>query len=342
VLFPNSVTSFEHDEKIPTIYSWTIGVQRDLGAGMLLDLAYVGNVGRNLSQQRNLNLVPYGARFLPQNADPANPATPLPDNFFRQYPGLSNLNYREYSGISDYNALQASLNRRFAAGVQFGISYTLSKAQDYTSGDAGQLPTYQPDREWLYGPAGFDQTHVAVANFIWDLPRASRVIRSRIVAAVLDNWQISGIGTLASGTPTGLNLATSDNFDFSGGGDGTRVNVTGPVRYVKDRNTLQWVAPDFVARPARGEFGNAGKVVFRNPGIHNWDMALFKNIPWGGRGRQLQFRWEAYNVFNHTQFAGVDTTARFNPAGEQINANFGRVTSTRPPRQMQASLRIQF
>ncbi|CAN5837286.1 hypothetical protein BH24ACI4_BH24ACI4_27840 [soil metagenome] len=342
VLFPNSVTSFEHDQKIPTIYSWTIGVQRDLGAGMLLDLAYVGNVGRNLSQQRNLNLVPYGARFLPQNADPANPATPLPDNFFRQYPGLSNLNYREYSGISDYNALQASLNRRFAAGVQFGISYTLSKAQDYTSGDAGQLPTYQPDREWLYGPAGFDQTHVAVANFIWDLPRASRVIRSRIVAAVLDNWQISGIGKLASGTPTGLNLATSDNFDFSGGGDGTRVNVTGPVRYVKDRNTLQWVAPDFVARPARGEFGNAGKVVFRNPGIHNWDMALFKNIPWGGRGRQLQFRWEAYNVFNHTQFAGVDTTARFNPAGEQINANFGRVTSTRPPRQMQASLRIQF
>ena len=88
----------------------------------------------------------------------------------------------------------------------------------------------------------------------------------------------------------------------------------------------------------------AGKTVFRNPGIHNWDMALFKIVPLGSgaKGPQLQFRWEAYNVFNHTQYATVDTTARFNPAGEQINATFGRITSTRPPRQMQASIRVQF
>jgi hypothetical protein len=116
------------------------------------------------------------------------------------------------------------------------------------------------------------------------------------------------------------------------------------AEYVKDRPTLQWVAPDFVARPARGESGTAGKVVFRNPGIHNWDMALFKNIPLGrgAGGPQLQFRWEAYNVFNHTQYAPVDTTARFNPAGQQVNTTFGRVTATRPPRQMQMSLRVQF
>ncbi len=70
-------------------------------------------------------------------------------------------------------------------------------------------------------------------------------------------------------------------------------------------------------------------------------MALFKNIPFG-KARQIQFRWEAYNVFNHTQYATVDTTARFNPAGQQVNATFGQVTSTRPPRQMQVSLRVQF
>ena len=87
---------------------------------------------------------------------------------------------------------------------------------------------------------------------------------------------------------------------------------------MKDSATLQWIAPDFVARPARGDVGNSGKFQFRNPGIHNWDMALFKNFPFGN-GRQFQFRWEAYNVFNHTQYASVDTTARFNPAGQQIN-----------------------
>jgi hypothetical protein len=116
------------------------------------------------------------------------------------------------------------------------------------------------------------------------------------------------------------------------------------LTYVKDRNTLQWIDPNFVARPTRGDFGNAGKTVFRNPGIHNWDMTLFKNIPLtrNENGPKLQLRWEAYNVFNHTQYAGVDTTARFNPAGQQINGTFGQVTSTRPPRQMQGSLRFQF
>ena len=101
------------------------------------------------------------------------------------------------------------------------------------------------------------------------------------------------------------------------------MNVTRPVQYVQDRNTLQWVAPDFVARPAKGEVGTAGKTVFRNPGIHNWDMALFKIVPLGSgvKGPRLQFRWGAYNVFNHTQYATVDTTAIFNPAGEQIQYN---------------------
>lgn len=344
VLFPANVTGFEWDQKIPTVTSWTMAAQRDIGASIMMDIAYVGNTARHLSQERNLNAVPYGARFLPQNADPANPSTPLNDNFFRPYPGHGNLNYREYSGISNYHGLQASVNRRFQQGIQFGISYTWSKAMDYSSGDNGGLPMYQPYDNWVYGLASFDQTHVAVINYIWDIPKASKLLPNPVVKAVFDNWQFSGITTLARGTPTGIGLATSDNFDFAGGGDGTRVNLTGPVKYLKERNTLQWVAQDFVARPVRGQFGNSGKTVFRNPGIHNWDMTLFKNIPLG-RGEKapkLQLRWEAYNVFNHTQYGGVDTTARFNPASQQINATFGQITSTRPPRQMQGSLRFQF
>ena len=344
VLFPSNITAFEWDQKVPTVESWTLAIQRDIGSSTLVDLSYVGNSARHLSQQRDINTVPYGARFLPQNADPANPSTPLSDNFFRPYPGHASLNYREYSGISNYHALQASVNRRFQSAFQFGVSYTWSKAMDFTSGDNGQVPIYQPYSKWVYGLAAFDQTHVAVINYMWDLPRASRIAPNAVVRAVFDNWQFSGITTIATGTPTGIGLATSDNFDFSGGGDGTRVNLTGPVSYVKDRNSLQWVDQNFVARPTRGEYGNIGKTAFRLPGIHNWDMTLFKNIPLG-RGEnapRLQFRWEAYNIFNHTQYMSVDTTARFNPAGQQINATFGQVTATRPPRQMQGSLRIQF
>ena len=97
------------------------------------------------------------------------------------------------------------MNRRFVQGLQFGVSYTWSKSMDYTSGDNGLHPDVPADtRQWLYGLAAFDQTHVAVVNYIWDLPKASSLLPNRIVKLLLDNWQFSGIGTIASGTPTGV------------------------------------------------------------------------------------------------------------------------------------------
>ena len=95
------------------------------------------------------------------------------------------------------------------------------------------------------------------------------------------------------------------------------------------------------SRPARGNPGNSPKDVLRGPGINNSDVTLFKNIPFGG-ARRLQLRWEMYNVFNHTQFSGLDTTARFDAAGNQVNARFGQVTSTRAPRIMQVAMRFVF
>jgi hypothetical protein len=75
---------------------------------------------------------------------------------------------------------------------------------------------------------------------------------------------------------------------------------------------------------------------------NNWDLSLFKNIPLASEQRQLQLRWEVYNVFNHTQFAGVNNAARFDVAGNQVNAQFGQVTSARTPRVMQMSLNFRF
>ena len=82
--------------------------------------------------------------------------------------------------------------------------------------------------------------------------------------------------------------------------------------------------------------------MFRGPGINNWDISLFKKFPLKGEARFILFRWEMYNAFNHTQFAGVDSTARFDPQGNQGNTRFGQLISTRSPRVMQASLRLTF
>jgi hypothetical protein len=94
--------------------------------------------------------------------------------------------------------------------------------------------------------------------------------------------------------------------------------------------------------PAIGTIGNAAITNFRGPGINNWDLAAFKNIPLYER-LKMQFRWELYNAFNHTQFSAVDATARFDPAtGQQVNSRMGQYTAARTPRTMQFALRLSF
>ena len=345
VLLPGNITGYERDNKTPSVYNYSLGVQRDIGFNTVLDVSYVGNVGRHLIQSRQLNTVPYGARFLAANIDPTDPAKTraLPDNFFRPFPGYQNVNYIEFSGTSNYNALQVSANRRFAKSVQFGVAYTWSKAMDFTSGDGGNLPLYRPYKAWLYGKSSFDQTNVLVFNYTWDLPKASQRWDHPIIRHLFDNWQMSGVTAFVSGTPLGVSYSTVDNADITGGGDGARVNVTEKAQLAHgDRTFLRWFDPTVFARPAKGDFGNAPKDVFRGPGANNWDVSLFKNIPLKAEVRYFQFRWEVYNLFNHTQFQGVDTGARFDAAGKQVNTQFGQITATRAPRVMQFSLSFKF
>ena len=342
-IFPNNIQSFERRALSPSVYNFSLGVQRDVGFGTVVEVSYVGNLARHLQVSRNINLVPYGSRFLSQNADPATPTSVLNDNFFRPFPGWGNITYNEFSANSNYNSLQVAANRRFIKGLQFGVAYTWSKAMDLADADGDGVAVYRPVRIWNYGKAGFDQTHILVFNYVWDLPRATKLWANPVIGAVFDNWQVSGITTFASGLPSGITLTTSDNADITGGGDAARVVITGnPILSNSQQSFARWFNTTAFARPAKGDFGNAPKDVFRLPGTNNWDLSFFKNIPLKSETRSLQLRWEMYNAFNHTQFATVDTTVRFDTAGAQTNTRFGQVISTRAPRRMQASLRLTF
>ena len=127
------------------------------------------------------------------------------------------------------------------------------------------------------------------------------------------------------------------------GGDGARIVVTGkaPLGH-GDRTMLRWFDTSVFQRTPKGSMGNAPKDVFRLPGINNWDISLFKNFPILSEARYLQFRFEMYNAFNHTQFQSVDSTARFDVQGNQVNARFGQVTAARAARVIQLSLRFAF
>ena len=322
-------------------YNIHFGVQRHVGFQTVVDVAYSATLGRHLGQQRDLNKVPYGAQFLAKNQDPTT-GTPLADDFFRPYPGYGAIPYMTFDSNSSYHSLQTQVNRRFSKGLQFGAAWTWSKAMDYTDDYNGTVATYLPLRIWNYGKAGFDQTHVLTANWLWDIPKGSRVWNHSIARWVFDNWQLSGIATFASGTPLGIGFSTTDGANITGGGDGARVVLTGNAVLPKSqRSFTRFFDSSVFARPATGTIGCAPKDVLRGPGYNNWDLTLFKNFSIRDRA-SLQLRWEAYNAFNHTQWAGVNTTASFNAAGAQVNSQFGQVTSARDPRIMQLGLRFMF
>ena len=114
-----------------------------------------------------------------------------------------------------------------------------------------------------------------------------------------------------------------------------------PILERGQRSLASWFNTAAFGAPGRLEFGNAPRDVFRGPGISNFDATFGKDFKVTER-LNLQFRSEFYNLFNHTQFDGVDSTARFDPQGRQINARFGQVISARPAREVQFSLRLQF
>jgi hypothetical protein len=369
---PVNANGLEIDSKTPSSFSVSVGVGRDIGWGTVIDASYVGTVGRHLEMEWNVNAIPDGARFVdlnPQNLDPRT-GQALPPEFLRPYKGYQDIFIRGNFGTSNYHALQVQMNRRYIRGVQFGASYTWGRSLGIGDDDPARVSLARPMREWNYADAAFNQNQNLVINYTWDIPGVSKGWSNKFTRALLDGWQLSGVNAFVSGEWAGVTLATSEQFDFTGGDGGTGVSLGGPNplggTFVNDG--LRVVRPDIVgvvqlsrgqrdpltgwfntaafARPSgRGDYGDAPRHMIQRPGVSNWDLSLFKNFGFGGH-RNLQFRLEAYNVLNHTQFQEINRNAVFDPNGTQTNANFGTVlgvtSPTRPARVLQMSLRFSF
>lgn len=346
---PPGVTSIQRDFQPPTVYNWSFGIQQNVGFGAVLDVAYVGNVGRHLLQRRSLNALPYGTRFLPSSADPTS-NNPLPDNFLRPLPGYADIQYIEMAGTSNYHSMQAQLNKRFSKGLQFGVAWTWSKAMTIVNGNNDAVNPFLDYRMRNYGRAGFDRTHNFVFNYLYDLPGLSaRAGNNGFVKAIFDNWQLSGVTSFTSGAPLGIGYSLVNAIDLvgaSGAGVDSRVNVLrNPILPKSERTELRHFDTDAFAPPTRAEFGigNAPKDVLRGPGINNYDVTVIKNIPVGNSdSKRLQLRFEFYNFFNTASFQGVDTTARFDGQGRQVSGTFGQYTSTLDARRIVLGVKFYF
>jgi hypothetical protein len=340
-LFPQSVIGLDKNSRAPLVMNMSFSVQRHIGWGTVVDVGYAGSLGRHLPWQTNLGSIPFGADFNPANADPTNPKVPLPAAFLRPYPGYTDVNLRQWGSNSSYHSLQAGANRRFARGMQFGASWTWSKALDYNDTDFLNVSSLIPARIWNYGLASFDRTHVVKINYLWDVPVPH--FGARVARIAAEGWQLSGITSFVSGSPLGVGFTQVTATDITGSPtDGPRIVVTGnPVLPKSQRTFYQNFNTSVFRLPAVGTVGNSAKTVIRGPGINNWDVAVFKNFPIR-EPVHIQFRFEFYNAFNHSQFTALDTTARFDASGNQINSDLGAFTAAGSPRVLQLGVKIYF
>ena len=338
-LFPSNVRGTDWSQ-LAQSYNFSLGIQQDIGFSTVLDIAYVGNLGRHLLLAQNLNQLPYGKRFQASSIDPTT-GKPLPDSFLRPYIGLGSITYTEPVGTSNYNALQVQANRRFSHGLEFKANWTWSKSLDYGSGDGNTIPTYADRRLLSYGLSSFDRTFITNIAGLYEIPGA-RLLTNPFLKAALGSWNVSATLTFASGAPSGVGFTLQSGADIIGGGDGQRININGnPQLGYGDRNGNQFFNTSVFSAPPLGYIGNAGRVVFRGPGQNQSDLALFKDFTLH-ENLKFQLRGEFYNAFNHTQFSGVDTTARFDASGNQINPTFGQANADRGGRVIQLALRVNF
>lgn len=327
LLGPPSLDAFDPSGKVPTTYQYNFGVQYALPQHMMLDVAYVGSLGRHEEDNRNLNYNAFGQCFLPQNQDPqlqaASPTALLGNNclsanFLKPYMGYSNINIYQAEATSNYNSLQIQLQRRATKGLFLGLAYTWSKALSTAqSGGTNDNSFVRPDqynRMANYGPSSFDRRQVLAINYVYNTPKLP--VGNAFTRLFTDGWQISGVTEAETGAPftPGFSIQGAGNQNITGSNtEGARIGVVaGCDPYTHSGDPFNQLNPACFTAPMPGSIGLESGINFLyGPHVVNFDMALQKEFAIKERVR-FQFRIDAFNAFNHTEFSGYNGTLNFN------------------------------
>jgi hypothetical protein len=321
-----NITALQPDMDVPRQLQYSVGVQRELPHGHFAEITYVGNQGRHLLWQPNINI----PTFEDESANQALPsAERAATNYLRPYKGYSDITQRRSDAFSDYNSLQLYLNKR-RGELRYSVSYTLGKVTGMGSGngdnlldDEGIRPTDPYDKAYFTGPLSFDRRHALVIIPTY-IPRAFRE-RHDIVGHVLGGWELSGRVRWQSGQYLTATANTSIGV--------RRADYTGDEISLDDRNEQKWFNTGaFVAAPVDRR-GNATVGQIQGPHWRQADVSLRKSFSLGGR-KSIEIRGDVVNVFN---------TVNFNNPNTRVDQSaYGTVTSAKIPRQSQFGVRFQF
>ncbi len=371
VPFPEPMTLLvvSRNLHLPYAQDWNLNIQRSFGANWLLQIGYVGTTGVRLPRFIEGNPAAYipGVDTTSPGCMPPSQPCPLSTssnaNQRRLYSGCtladppSTCIYSSVGEIasianSSYNALEASLRKRFSHGLSFLASYTWSHSIDDVSsfnitGSASQpvagendLAQNPFDLAAERGRSMFDARHRFVLSYQWSLPFLQH--SGNWYGHVLGNWQLNGIVTAMSGTP--FTVFDSNDVSLQGqapeisGFSSNRPNVVGNPNS-GPRTATQWFNVNAFQRITQDpnspvqQFGNEGRNAVQGPGYVNWDFSAFKNIRLT-ESKEVQFRGELFNVLNHTNFRL--------PVSDIESPNFGHIQSDVSPRVIQVALKFLF
>jgi len=304
-----------------SVYMWNIGVQQQLGASGVAEIAYVGTRATHIYRGRAINtpLTPG-----PGALDPRRP-------YYTISPLTPSISERGSTGASRYNSLQMKYTRRFAGGFQGLFSYTYAESKD----NASIFWVWDDRLNWRPSTSqALDLRHVFSGSWTYDLPfgKGRRLLTDapRAVDALAGGWSINGIATMQTGTP----LSVSVRNNLLNTGTGNVANKTcSSVSYPK--LVERWFDTGCFADPTEPYvFGNAFTGALRGPGVVNFDLSVFKSFRFAEQ-RSLELRAEFFNAFNNPHFSS--------PVTSLAAGNFGRITSTTlTPREIQLGLKFTF
>ena len=311
------------DADTPYIQQGAIGVQYEFARGWFSEANYVHTRGTKLYTLRDLN------QPLPGIAN-SRP--------FSQF-GL--IEYRDDNGISRYNALETTLDKRFASGWTVRAVYTLSDSKDnsgehLTSGGSSSFPDNARDLSNYFGPSDFDVRHRFVVNGIWQLPfgKGQSYFNDGIAGAILGGWELAGSLNMRSGRP--FSVTQSGDPLRLGSLSTTFADLIGDSER-SDGNVDGWFnTAAFRALPTGStRFGMQPRNTLRGPAFSSLDVSVHRKFPLWNENTNVEFRWEVFNALNQANFGLPNRTVN--------GGGFGTITTLQgDPRIMQFALRFSF
>ena len=316
--------------------NWDFVIQQQLPADWLFQIGYTGGEGHHLFDRATVNLI--------------NPVTGK-----RPLASFGSFGLKENNANNNFNALQASLHRRFTRGLLFQANYMWSHGITDASIGAGESVAFQNQacRACDRSSTNIDVRHNVTVNGVYQLPfgAGKHLLNSGLASQILGGWELAGIAAARTGLPLNITISRKASALPDGNTSSQRPNlVPGVPIYATNQSINNWFNPAAFSAPANGTWGNLGRYIANGPGMFEIDSSLQKRFKLTER-LALNFRAAAYNLFNHPIYKNPSASIGSltgNPPS--VSGSFGKITSiintgavgTGAPRRIEFMFRAEF